>query len=79
MHAEGQYFCSGEFVADLTGAFDAIQFWHGDVHDDDVRVEFADLFDGFAAGFGFTDDFHVELGIDKESDAFAEDGMIVSQ
>ncbi len=63
VHAESEDFCCGEFIANLTSAFDAVEFGHGDVHDDNVGAEFADFFDRFAPGSGFADDFHIELRV----------------
>ena len=61
----------------LLHGFDAVQEWHRDVQDDDVRLMLGGLPDGFAAVARLGDDGPVRLGFEDIPEALPHERVIV--
>ena len=64
---------------DLPGRFEAIHFRHGNIQDQDVRLQFNAFEDGFTAVGGLSADTDVELTFQEMPEAFADNGVIVAE
>lgn len=79
MHAEGE---DADVGGDLTNAacgLDAVEFRHGDVHDDHVGLEFLRFLNGLVAVGSFADDLHVGMGGEDHAKSVADDGVVVGE
>lgn len=55
MKREDDNFSLGETFADAASSFQTVEFWHADVHDDNVWFHLLGHRDSFAASFGLGD------------------------
>ena len=62
---------------DSSGGFDPVEFGHADVHQDDVRAQFAGEGDRFGAICGFSDDFDVGFGSEDHPKSGADELLVI--
>lgn len=67
----------GAALVDLFGSGNAVHDGHGDVEEDDVRVEKKGFIDGFGTVGGFGDNLEVDVGFEKGAKTAADDFVIV--
>lgn len=77
VHAEGEDAGLRVLLHDAAGGFDAVEFGHGDIHDNHVGLQFAAHRYGVAAVAGFANNFHVGLGAEDHAEALADDGVVI--
>jgi len=74
-----QHFGGRNGAGDLPRGFQSVELRHGDVHDRDVRCEFAGELHGLAAIVRFTHDIDVTFGDQQRAQSLAHYGVIVGQ
>src|SRR5271163_623680 len=67
----------GQIAMNGTGGFNAVHFGHGDIHDDEVGLEFNGHTDGVDAIFRFADEFPFTGGVEYGLDATTDKGVII--
>ena len=77
VHGEEQDGSAGGDLGDFTGGGEAVHHGHGDVEDDDVRVQSLRLLNGFAAIGGFSADLDTGTGAEDCAHAYAHSFVIV--
>lgn len=61
VHGEDDDFGVGADFPDVGGGFDAVEFGHGDVEDEDIWLDVLEFLEGFTAVYGHVYDFDVWL------------------
>jgi hypothetical protein len=61
----------------LAGGFQAVEYWHGQVHQNHIRRNLAREQNGITAMLGFAYDFHVGLRRKHGTQAFSNDGVVL--
>lgn len=79
MHGEHEHFQVWKMNAQILEDFDAVGAGEGDIEDDNVRIEFANLLQSDGPFAGGTDDAQVVLFVDQVGDALEDERMIVDQ
>ena len=64
-------------VGDLRQSFQSRHVGHGEIEEQDVRLELAHQLDGLRAVRGFADDAEARLHLQQLAQPVAEDGMVV--
>jgi hypothetical protein len=79
MHAEHDDGDFGIGLRDLESSFDAVEVGHADVHDDYFGFQRFCEHDGFSSVVGFADDHKIELLLDKQAEAAADELVIIGE
>ena len=61
------------------GGLDPIHLGHADVHEHEVRPQFAGSSDGLSTGSCFTDDREVGFPVDGDAQGVPEQGLVIDQ
>jgi hypothetical protein len=64
---------------DLTGSLNAVDLWHADVHEDDVRLEANGGLDCFGAIGRLTDNFEVLFLLDNHAQPMPQQLLVVDE
>ena len=73
---EDEDFGVGRVLENLAGGFQAIDQGHGNVHDHNIRAEFAREGDGLAAVLGFSNNLNIRFGFQENFEALPDIGMV---
>jgi hypothetical protein len=67
---------AGQRDVNLPGGINAVQFRHGDIHQNQVGFKLLDHFDGIAAVGGFA--YHIQIGggLQQRTDSGSHQGMV---
>ena len=79
MHTEREHARARRGNRHAAGSFHAVQFGHGNVHDDHVRLQFFGQIHGFPSVARLTDDFHIGLRRQDHLESLPHHRVIVSQ
>ena len=79
MHGEDDDACGRQEPADLLRRLNAIQFRHGNVHDDDIGFQLPRLLYRFPPRHRFPDHLDVSLCFQEETQTVKDDAMVIGK
>src|SRR5205085_8793002 len=79
MHAQHYDGCSRQCARDSARRLDSVEVRHSDVHDHYVRFLVFNQPNNFASVAGFTDHLEVRLLLQEQSQAVADDSVVVGE
>jgi hypothetical protein len=78
VNGENQHLCAGCRLEDLACRFQAVEIWHRDVENNDIRLQFTDLLNRFTARNCLATDLPSRLSFEKHSKSAPNDFVIIS-
>ena len=79
VRGEHEHLGAGESSEHLAGGFQAIEKWHGNIHQHHIGMKFGGQDDRLAAVLRFTNHFEIIFKFEHLAKAFAHNGMVFGQ